>query len=497
MSDYLHGAYGHSNVLESRTADTGAAAIVYIGTAPVHNVEGGAANVNKPIVVHSIAEARKYFGYSDDFASYTLCEAMHVHFEVKQVAPLVLINVLNPSTNKKGTQGSASLTPVGGVITIASAADIVLDSVEVKTTGQTPTTKVKGTDYSIAYNAKRQAIIITELETGSLGTSALSITYDIIDASTVTNAQVIGATDGLGSNTGLYALKNVYNLTGYVPAYFAVPGFASIPDVHTAMVAISRQINNHWDAYMFVDLPLTNSGTALTLDTVKTFKSANHYNQENETVYFPMAKGVDGAVYHLSVLAAANFQELLLDQEGIPYRTASNTECELIENLYMGEANINRVYDDDLINEKLNKNGIASAAFTGGRWAIWGAHSADYDYDENDPVSASETNRMMLYYICNDFQTRRSIDVDKPLSLNDLNTIVSEEQSRLDALINIGALTYGVVNLSAENLTDSDIVKGDFALTFNVTTTPLIKSLTATVNWTDEGYRTYFETAAE
>lgn len=493
MSDYLHGAYGHNNVLDSRAAEAGAAAIVYIGTAPVHNVEGGAANVNKPILVRNIAEARKYFGYSDDYAAYTLCEAMHVHLEVRQVSPIILINVLNPTTNKKAQGGTVSLTPAGGVVTIAEASDIVLDSIVVKSGD---VAKVKGTDYAVSYNSKKSTIVISELSAGALGTTALTITYDIVDASTVTNAQVIGASDGLGTNTGIYAVKNVYNLTGYVPAFIAAPGFSSIPEIHDALVANSKQINNHWDAYLFVDLPLTSSGVALTLDTVKTFKASNHYDQENETVYFPLVKGIDGVVYHLSVLAAANFQQLLLEQEGIPYRTASNTECELIENLYMGETNVGKVYDDDLINEKLNKNGIASATYTGGRWAIWGAHSANYDYDENDPVSASETNRMMLYYICNDFQTRRSIDVDQPLSMNDLNTIVSEEQSRLDALVNIGALTYGVCTLSAENLTDSDIVKGDFQIIFNVTTTPLVKSLTATVNWTDEGYRTYYETAA-
>ena len=329
-----------------------------------------------------------------------------------------------------------------------------------------------------------------------MGSAALTVTYDIIDPSDVDSSDVIGSTDGLGDNKGLYAIKSVYDVTGYVPTFLAAPGWSSVQAIHSKMIVVSQDINGHWDAYVFADLPITNSGTALTFDSVITYKSTNHYNAENETVYFPMVKGTDGKKYHISVLAAANFQELLLEDEGIPYKTASNTECAIIENLYLGDANVGKVYDAELINEKLNKNGIASAAFTGGRWAIWGSHSANYSAAVSNPVAVAETARMMLYYICNDFQTRRPLNVDKPLSMNDLQTIVSEEQSRLDALINIGALSYGVVSLNAERLTESDIINGDFSFAFNVTTTPLVKSLTAIVNWTKEGFRTFYETVA-
>ena len=103
---------------------------------------------------------------------------------------------------------------------------------------------------------------------------------------------------------------------------------------------------------------------------------------------------------------------------------------------------------------------------------------------------------MMLYYISNDFQHRRTRDVDKPLTANDIKTIVAEEQTRLDALVKIGALTYGEVHLNAEADARSDIMNGDYAFTFNVTTTPLAKSLTAVVNWTDEGFVTYYADVA-
>ena len=493
MAEYLHGAYGEINAVGNRVSDESLSAIVCIGTAPVHTVEGGASNVNVPILINNIAEARKYLGYSDEWADYTLCEAMHVFFENKGVGPLVFINVLDPATHKKETKTTGTKTPSNGVITIASAESIILDTVVIKTTGQTPTTKVKGTDYTIAYNPDKKTITIQEITSGALGTAALTVEYFEIEPSAVTDSVVVGSSDGLGMNTGVFAVKDVYQVTGYIPAYLIAPGFSSHPTVHAAMYQNSVKINSHWDAYMFVDLPIVNGSTAITLDTAATFKAANGYNKENETVYFPLATGIDGQTYHLSTLAAANFQELMIAQDGIPYRTASNTACSLIENLYLGEAYAGRIFDDSIINEKLNKNGIASAAYVGGRWAIWGAHSADYNQDNATQINVAETNRMMLYYISNDFQDRRTLDVDQPLTPNDIKTIVSEEQTRLDALLAVGALTYGEVMLNSSAQARADILNGDWQFSFNVTTTPLAKSLKAVVNWTDDGFATYFE----
>lgn len=486
MSDvYLHGAYGQTQAAGNRIAAESGSAMILVGTAPVHTVKGGTQNVNKPILVHDIAEARRYFGYSDNWEDYTLCEAMHMFLEHKAVGPLVLINVLDPAKHT-GEAGSASLTPSNGRMTIVGAENIALDSVKV---GE----MTLNTDYTISYNFQKKVITITEVAPGGLGTEAVEITYSTVDPTAVTENDVIGSTDGNGLNTGLYAVKNVYQTTGQIPSFLLAPGFSSIPAVHAAMYANSVKINGHWDAWMFVDLPIVDAeGAAVTLDSVHTWRKANGYTKENETVCYPMILGTDGKHYHMSVVRAANFMQLLLENEGVPYYTASNTEAEIIANLWMGEEGKNRVYDDELVNRKLCRNGITSAVYMGGRFVMWGAHAADYDAENGDEVNMSETSRMMLYYVSNDFQNRRHTDVDKPLSLNDLESIVADEQTRLDALVKMGALTYGVASMNAEANANSDIMTGDYMFTFNVTTTPLAKSLTAVVNWVDDGYSTYF-----
>lgn len=491
MAEYMHGAYGQIGSANTKATTRSRNAIVYVGTAPVHTVEGGAKNVNRPIVVNDMSEARKYFGMSYEWENYTLCEAVHAHFALNEVGPLILINVLDPATHKSSESGTVSLTPENGMVRIVNAGDIMLESVTVES-------KVKDTDYKITYDPAKGVITLAEARVGGLGTEALTITYESVDVSKVTENDVIGASDGDGLNTGLFAVKNVYQLTGYVPSFLLCPGYSGLKDVHAAMIKNSQKINGHWDAYVLADIPIADAeGEAVTLSTAKTWKDANGYNCANETVYFPLAKGTDGYTYHLSVLAAANLQVLLSQQDGIPYKTASNTGCPIIENLYLGEDSLGRVYDDELINEKLCKNGIASAAYVGGSWRIWGAHSANYVYGTEDRLSEAETNRMMLQYISNDFQHRRSGDVDKPMTANDIKMLVSEEQSRLDALVKTGALIYGKVVFNGDAKLMGDIITGKYLFSFEVSTTPLCRSLIADVSWTDEGYQVYFASIAQ
>ena len=494
---YLHGAYGDQQAIGTRVATESQSAVVLVGTAPVQNLlpdDNGDWNVNKPILVNDISEAKKYFGYSDDWAKYSLCEAMHVFLELAGVGPLVMINVLDPkSTHKSSTVTTKTATPSSGRITIANCEDAILDTIVVQTQDTPPVVKVKGTDYTAVYNAAKKSIIIQELTAGALGSAALDITYYTVTVSSITSTDIIGADDGAGTHTGLYAIKDVYNLCGVIPAIFMAPGWSELPAVHATMATLSLKINGHWDAWMFTDIPISDNGTPVTMASAKTWKDANGYTKKNETVSFPMVVGTDSKKYHLSVIRCANFLQLLAENDGIPYHTASNTAAGIIANLWLGASSVGKVFDDQYINENLNKNGICSAAFVGGRWVIWGAHSAEYDQVNGDNINVSETNYMMLFYLSNDFQARRVYDVDQPLSANDIQSITAEEQSRLDALVKIGALTYGVATLDTSEAAKSDMYNGDFLFIFDVTTTPIAKSLTVLVNWVDDGFATYFE----
>ena len=95
---YRHGIYVSEQETSMIAPLNGTAGLqVVIGTAPVHLLADPAAAINKPLLVYSKAEAIAAVGHSDDFASFTLCEAISASFAVVNVAPLVLINVLDPA----------------------------------------------------------------------------------------------------------------------------------------------------------------------------------------------------------------------------------------------------------------------------------------------------------------------------------------------------------------------------------------------------------------
>lgn len=121
---YKHGVYtseqGTSLVPMTQT-DSGL--IVAVGTAPVH-LATAPADANTPVLCYTYSEAVAAFGYSDDFENYTLCEAMKVHFALFNMAPIVLINVLDKG--KHVTQQKKTVNIENGVVTVTDP--VLLDT---------------------------------------------------------------------------------------------------------------------------------------------------------------------------------------------------------------------------------------------------------------------------------------------------------------------------------------------------------------------------------
>lgn len=105
---YRHGVYNIEQPTSMPTPQEGRAAIqVIIGTAPIHLAKDPAAAVNKPILCSSYKEAVEAFGYSDDFDNFTLCQSIQASFGIFNVAPIILINVLDPANTAHVTENSA------------------------------------------------------------------------------------------------------------------------------------------------------------------------------------------------------------------------------------------------------------------------------------------------------------------------------------------------------------------------------------------------------
>lgn len=90
-----HGVYttqAATGVSTPSVADSGIPFVV--GAAPVQSADNySAAALGLPVLCTSFAEAKAALGYSDDFASYDLCEVMYTHFQLFGCQPVILCNM--------------------------------------------------------------------------------------------------------------------------------------------------------------------------------------------------------------------------------------------------------------------------------------------------------------------------------------------------------------------------------------------------------------------
>lgn len=482
---YKHGVIGEHFLYSDPATDNLStfSVPVYIGTLPVHTVADGASRVNVPILLSDFAQAVAKVGYSDDWASYTLCEAIYTHLALCGTGPICVINVLDPEKHAKPKTTNA--TAQNNQVILAKMGNAQLDSVKV--------VDVDADKYEVSYDYNTETITISGKKADALK-GEVSISYNEIAASEITDDDVIGGDDGNGTATGIYLTKQVYQDTGLIPNRILAPGFTQNPAVRTAMLKMSAKVNNHFDGFIYTDIPLTKSGgETMRPSEVADWKRDNGYTADNEKTHWPMWAGNDGRNYHLSVLSCALLQKLENAADGIPYQTCSNCNIPVGGKLHYG-ADIKLSMDEQMVNELLNANGITSAIFHGGNWVIWGAHTASYTQEHADRTNVSETNLMMMHYITNSFQIRRAEDIDKPMTKNRLDQIVAEEQAMLDALgpNGVGALLYGEAKKVANSDNLSDMANGDFTIEWQITQTPNTKSITGRCRYTEKGLETYF-----
>ena len=124
---------------------------------------------------------------------------------------------------------------------------------------------------------------------------------------------------------------------------------------------------------------------------------------------------------------------------------------------------------------------------------LWGSHCASYVPGNANALNLYESTLMMMYHLANDFQIRRADEIDKVVSVNRIQQIAAEEQANLDALVAVGALLYGKAYFVLNDSVKSDMLAGDFSMRWEITQNINIKSITGTVQRTDEGLVAYYD----
>ena len=178
---YKHGVYTSeaATSIISPVNTTAGLPVIY-GTAPVH-LATDRAEVNKPILCHTYAEAVAAFGYSDNWKAFTLCEAIYSYFTLYGVAPVVLVNVLDPKKHI-GKVSAEEKTITEGTVVLSDP--VLPETLEVRSSSAGEPLAA-GTDYEAAFDDDGN-LVITALKNGALnGSASLYATYTKLDPSAV------------------------------------------------------------------------------------------------------------------------------------------------------------------------------------------------------------------------------------------------------------------------------------------------------------------------
>lgn len=483
LNQYLHGTYGAFSPSIGAVPVKSGTVAVYVGTAPANLVRGYADKgvVNEPVKISNLSDAQNTLGYSDDWNTFTLCEAIKAHFDnsLGNVGPVVFINVLNPATHKKS--GSQSNVTFANGQAIIVSDKIILDTLVL-------TGKTEGKDYQMSYDYNLKRVVLTS----DTLDGEVAITYSEVDTSNIDETTIIGKATNTGEFEGLGAVNLIYTKLNMIPNILAAPGWSDKKEVYAAMLKTATKINGHWEAFVNADMNVTAVTQVDTIEKAIKWAADNGYKDEKSKVYWPQWKADNGEIYHLSTLATWGMMKTDQENGDVPMESVSNKQIPFGK-LYFGEESKNKGYDQQTANE-LNKKGITTATFWGGINVLWGPHTAAYDYDgitDNRAIFESSIRTMM--HIINSFQAEWGTVIDEPMTLSLAETIRNREQEKVDGLKAMGALIGDPVVefIETENPIDN-LVQGDFVWSSRITATPPFKSGTMKVAYTTEGFNAYY-----
>lgn len=449
-------AYNHGvRILENATSlpapITGTAGMqVVFGTAPVNLADDPYRAANRPILAESFEEAKKAIGYCDDFKAYTLCQSIDASFKVFGVAPLVLVNVLDPEKHTVVMEEQTCEVKEGQAV--VEVQGILLDKMTVKN-GETALTP--DVDYVAVFDDKGQAVI-NLLQTGSASAAKeLKVSGTQIDPSKVKTEDIIGGYDvDAGKETGLELIRQVYPLTGYVPGIIIAPGFSKDPAVAAAMAAKCTDINGTFRCEAVIDLDCTDTGARKYSD-VQDAKEKAMLVSPHIAVVWPKVR-IGEKVYYYSTLYAAMIAYEDADNDDVP-SIASNRSLPVTGLCLDDEADTEVVLDQERANE-INGYGVVTAINLNG-FKSWGNNTAAYP-DVTDPKDRWFNCRRFFSWWGNNFILNYSRRVDSPTNYRLIQAICDEENIRGNSYVAQGKCAGARITYSQEDNPISQILDG-------------------------------------
>lgn len=454
-------AYNHGiRVLENPTSlvvpvEGTAGLQVIIGVAPVNLAEDPYNATNKPMLAHSFAEASAAVGYCDNFADYNICESIDASFRVLNIAPIVLINVLDPNQHKVELAEKAYNVVDGQAV--VNTFGVLKNKLVVKNGGST---LAADTDYVVTFDDDGYAVVTL---VNPEGVNSLTISGVLIDPSQVEYTDIIGGYNvSTGEEKGLEVIRQVFPKLQLTPGLIVCPGWSANANVAAAIAAKCTGINGVFSCEAIVDLNTAKEGEgkynkaagARKYTDVKEVKEATGLVSKHLDVEWPCVK-VGEKIYHASAIKAALTAYVDASNDDVPNLSPSNKVVS-ISGLYL-EDGTEVILDEQQANVV---NGFGVCTFNNfSGWATWGNNTAAYP-GTTDPKDRWFNCRRFFSWWGNSFILTYHQRVDNPNDPRQVEAIVDAENVRGNSYAAQGKCAGVSVEYRAQDNTTADVLNG-------------------------------------
>lgn len=392
---------------------------VIFGTAPVNLASDPAHATNKLFLCESFGDAVDALGYSDDWASYTLCEAMYAFFKKYAVGPVVFCNVLDPTSDKAAYTEATALTLSDGVAK-GTAKGVIISTLSAKDDNNADLTL--GTDYTVAFDDDGYPVYTVT----KAGVTTITPSGYKLDPSAVSASDIVGSyNSSTGVSTGIEMVREVWPKFSKVPSLLLAPGFSATATVGAALQAKCEDINGKFQCECVLDL---NTTTTVVYSTVETAKNTAGYNSKHAICLWPKVK-VDGKIMDYSAIYAAMVLANDFENDDIPNLSPSNKPLAIDATVL---ADGTEVLLDQLQGNVLNGAGVVTAINENG-FRSWGNNTAAYP-SVTDPKDRWICVRRFFSWWGNNFIRIYFEKVDDPTNFRLIESIVDSENVRGNSL---------------------------------------------------------------
>lgn len=484
---YKHGIYPSeipTSIIPPVKTDAGLP--IVFGTAPLH-LASASAGANNPVLAYTYAEAIAAFGYSDDWEKYTLCEFIYSHFSLFNVAPVVLVNVLDPSVHKTAVTNKNVAIEAGTAIITEDP--VLLDTLVVKLV-EAGQPLVKGTDYVAGYNDDEN-VVITPIDGGAItsGQASLVVSYDKLNPAAVTSDDIVGGIDiTTGEPEGLELVARVYPLFQVVPGQILAPGWSTDPLVAAVMHAKAGSINGVFQSTAIADIPTAGEGAATQYTQVPAWKTNNNYINKQLIACWPKVS-LSGKEFHLSTQLAGICCQTDAANDNIPYKSPSNKSLQANGAV---TADGKKVYLDLTQANYLNGQGIVTALNFIGGWKLWGNRTSAYPAS-TDIKDTFIPVRRMFNWIANTLVLTHWQKVDDPTNRRLVETLVDSANIWFNGLAAREMILGGRVAFLKEENPVTDLLNGVFRLHYYVAPPPPAEDIEEVIEYDVSYFSTLFD----